>query len=111
MQPGGSDAAGVLAIVGTYRQTATGRLLIELGGLVLGGLVAGAQYDRLTVSGHATLDGVLAVSNIVGFVPPSGNSFAALAYGSRSGTFATVNGGGTNYTIDYGAQEMRLGLP
>jgi outer membrane autotransporter protein len=96
----------MLAIVGTYRQTATGRLAIELGGLV-----AGVQFDRLTVSGRATLEGVLAVKGINGFVPASGNSFAVLTYGSRSGAFASVNGGDTMYTIDYGAQETKLSVP
>jgi hypothetical protein len=106
VQPGGSDAAGVLAIVGTYRQTATGRLAIEVAGLL-----AGVQFDRLSVSGRTTLEGILAVKGINGFVPASGDSFAVLTYGSRSGAFASVNGGDTNYTIDYGAQDAKLSVP
>jgi outer membrane autotransporter protein len=82
-----------------------GRLAIEVGGLL-----AGVQFDRLTVSGRATLEGILAVKGINGFVPASGNSFAVLTYGSRSGTFALVNGGDTMYTIDYGAQETKLSV-
>jgi hypothetical protein len=57
-----------------------------------------------------TLGGRLAVGGINGFVPASGNSFAVLGYGSRSGLFAAISGS-TSYTADYGAQEMRLIVP
>jgi hypothetical protein len=106
VQPGGSGTVGTLTIAGTYRQAATGRLEIEIGGLT-----AGTQFDRLAVSGQATLNGALAVSRIGGFVPSTGNNFVILTYGVRSGSFASVNGGSTNYTIDYGTQDAKLGVP
>ena len=49
--PGGTGAAGLLTVNGTYTQTATGSLSIELGGMS-----AGSQYDQLAVSGTAALD-------------------------------------------------------
>jgi hypothetical protein len=106
VQPGGGGAASTLAIAGAYRQTAAGRLEIELGGLI-----PGTQFDRLTVSGQATLDGVLAVSSINGFVPASSTSFVVLAYGARSGSFASVSGGGMNYALNYGTQAAELSAP
>jgi phage baseplate assembly protein gpV len=105
VQPGGSGTLGTLAIGGSYRQMASGRLELELGGSVID------QIDRLRVSGLATLGGVLAVSAINGFVPASGNSFGVLAYGTRSGVFAAVNGGSTSCIPEYSTNETRLVVP
>ena len=46
--PGGAGDAGTLTINGTYTQTASGSLDIDIGGLT-----AGTQYDQLAVSGPA----------------------------------------------------------
>src|SRR5262249_48376253 len=86
VSPGGDGAAGVLTITGTYTQTDSGVLLIELGGTT-----AGTGYDQLKVSGAATLGGALTVHLINGFSPRAGNSFQILPFGSRSGDFATEN--------------------
>jgi hypothetical protein len=84
--PGGIGAAGVLTVNGTYTQTATGGLDIELGGTS-----PGSQYDQLAVSRTASLSGTLNVATINAFQPAFGNSFQVLTFGSSSGNFATYN--------------------
>jgi hypothetical protein len=84
VSPGGDGAAGVLTINGSYTQTDTGILRIDLGGSTVG-----SQYDQLHVSGIATLGGTLEVYLINGFSPAMGNSFQILTFGSHSGDFAT----------------------
>ncbi len=56
--PGGAGAVGLLAINGTYTQTASGSLDVDLGGTT-----AGSQYDQLAVSGTASLGGTLDVGH------------------------------------------------
>src|SRR5262249_28035351 len=77
---------GLLAITGTYTQTSAGSLNISLGGLT-----AGSQFGQLNVPKVATLDGVLNLALINGFVPNIGDSFKILTASSVTGTFATVN--------------------
>jgi hypothetical protein len=84
--PGGAGAAGILTINGTYTQTATGALDIDIGGTT-----ASTQYDQLAVSRAATLDGTLDVALINGFQPAFGNSFQVVTFGSSAGNFATYN--------------------
>jgi hypothetical protein len=86
INPGGSGAAGLLTLTGSYNQTATGVLNTELGGIGAG------QFDEFNISGSATLTGALNVSEINGFTPSSGQNFQVMNYGSRSGTFATITG-------------------
>jgi hypothetical protein len=83
---GGAMAAGLLTINGDYTQTAAGVLNIEIGGTR-----PGVDYDRLAISGTATLDGTLNVSLIDPFVPASGATFQILTFGSSSGMFAFPN--------------------
>jgi len=83
-QPGTS--AGVLTINSTFSQTASGEVSIEIGGTAVG-----TQYDRLAVSGAATLAGTLSVALINGYVANIGDSFVVLTAGSVSGSFATLN--------------------
>jgi hypothetical protein len=57
----------------------------------LGGVTPGSQFDRLQISGAATLDGILDVSLINGFAPALGNSFEILrAEGGIFGAFSDV---------------------
>ncbi len=86
INPGGLGTAGVIAITGNYIQGASGALNIDIGGTGSG------QFDRLTVSGTATLNGTLNVNLINGFAPAVGNSFQIMTFGSRSGDFASKNG-------------------
>src|SRR5262249_62212147 len=71
----------------TYTQTCTGALNVDLGGTT-----AGTQYDRLAVSGTASLGGTLNIAVINGFQPALGNAFQVLTFGSSSGDFAAYNG-------------------
>jgi hypothetical protein len=86
VSPGGDGTAGVLTINGSYTQTDTGLLTIDLGGTT-----AGTQYDQLKVTGAASLGGTLTVDLINGFSPAAGNSFQVLTFASRTGDFAAEN--------------------
>ncbi len=83
MNPGTSP--GILGLTGAFAQP-SGVLNIELGGLTVG-----TQYDRLTVSGAATLGGTLDVTLIGAFAPMLGDQFTVLTYGSHTGSFSGVN--------------------
>ncbi|MBX3355299.1 MAG: hypothetical protein KF724_06340 [Phycisphaeraceae bacterium] len=84
VSPGSS--AGELAINGNFTQTASGALLIQLGGLE-----AGVEFDRVAVSGLASLGGALHVELINGFVPVWSDTFGVLVAGDRTGSFATTS--------------------
>lgn len=96
--PGAS--AGTLNITGNYVQGADGRLDIELGGLL-----PGVDFDRLLVSGNATLDGVLDVTHLAGYAPKIGDSFIVLASSRLYGTFSSLSshgfGSGTQINVSY----------
>ena len=79
-------SSGILNLSGDYSQGASGSVGIEIGGLT-----AGTGFDRLNVTGNATLDGALSVGLTGGFVPISGDSFRVLSFGSGSGGFAAIN--------------------
>ncbi len=103
--PGAS--AGLLNLTGDYVQGGTGALKIELGGLVMG-----AEYDRLMVSDEATLNGALEVSLIDDFFPSVGNTFTVLTYDSHFGTFSDTTsldlGGGIVLRQQYGLAGLTL---
>src|SRR5262249_25758200 len=86
VSPGGDGAAGVLTINGSYTQTDSGVLLIELGGTT-----AGTQYDQPKVSGAANPAGTLTVQLLDGLGPAAGNAFQVLTFASRTGDFAVKN--------------------
>ncbi|HEX2120197.1 MAG TPA: DUF11 domain-containing protein, partial [Thermoanaerobaculia bacterium] len=86
---------GMLTINGNYSQSSSGTLSVEIGGTA-----PGTGYDRLAVTGNATLDGTLSASFFGGFIPTDNDVFDVVTYGSRSGNFAseilpTFPGGGT----------------
>ena len=83
-QVGPGLSPGTLTISGNYIQGSTGTLNIEVGGTTVG-----AEYDRLAITGAATLNGTLNVSLINDFVPLVGTSFTIMTFGSRSGDFTT----------------------
>ena len=102
VNPGTSP--GILSITGNYTQDSTGTLNIEIGGLT-----AGSQFDRLAVSGSATLAGTLNVSLINPFNPSQGNSFQIVNYASNSGTFDSTNlPSGFVWDITYGANAVTI---
>jgi hypothetical protein len=78
------DTFGTLTIQGNYAQTATGVLLIQIGGA--------NAYGQLVVTGTATLGGTLDIALINGYTPALGTSFDILSFNQRSGDFATENG-------------------
>jgi autotransporter-associated beta strand protein len=75
LSPGNSP--GATAILGNYAQQSGGKLDIEIGGSV-----AGTDFDAVTVTGTATLSGMLDVSLINGFTPTPGQKFSVLNAGS-----------------------------
>ena len=76
---------GTLAIHGSFRQTSSGRLLLEIGG------TNSADYDHLIVTNAVALDGELAFRFINGFAPKAGQQFSFLdANGSVSNSFANI---------------------
>ena len=105
IRPGSSP--GLLPLTGNLTQSPSGSLVSELGGTTVG-----SQYDRLDVSGLATLDGELDVVLIDGFVPALGQGFEVLRYGSRAGTFTAINGldlgNGIRLEPTYGANTLIL---
>lgn len=74
---------GVLTIIGPLTQSDTGEIAIEIGGPI-----AGANFDRLDVSGLATLDGRIRITLINGFAPEVDDTFTVMTFSSRSGSFA-----------------------
>src|SRR5262249_61869879 len=70
LPPGTSP--GTLSITRTYTQTSSGALNIELSGLT-----AGSQYDRLAVTGAASLAGALDVTTPGGLLPHLGAALPA----------------------------------
>ncbi len=78
---------GSLSINGSYTQASTGRLEIEIGGTI-----AGSRYDRLSVSGPATLNGSLAVRLANGFGPTTGQHYEVMNFANHAGAFSEVTG-------------------
>jgi hypothetical protein len=101
---------GQLSIVGTYAQTGAGQLNMEIGGTT-----AGAGFDRLDISGQATLSGTLNISLINSFSPASGSSFTIMTFASLSGDFANVTGlnlgDGRSFQLIYDATSLSLFVP
>lgn len=84
-----------------YTQSDAATLVMELGG------TAPDQFDRLTVSGTATLGGTLMIMLIDGFEPGPGDSFTILTAAARQGEFSTTflpNG----MEVEYGPDYVRL---
>ncbi len=95
-------STGILTISGNYTQTSTGALNVEIGGTTVG-----TEYDRLAVSGTASLDGTLNVSE--GAVAPvAGTTYTVITCGSCTGTFATVSSPTVNVTPVYAAASFSL---
>lgn len=100
-------AAGKEKITGKYSQSATGALDIDIEGTI-----AGTQFDQLTISGAASLNGTLNLDLINGFVPTIGSMFDILNASSVTREFATVNGtsinGSEHFTVLYNSNNVTL---
>ncbi|HEX2473697.1 MAG TPA: hypothetical protein VHK01_03060, partial [Lacipirellulaceae bacterium] len=97
--PGASP--GLTAVQGDFTQVNGGQLEIEIGGKA-----PATEFDRLTVTGSATLAGALDVSLIGDFMPAAGNSFEVLrADGGIFNAFSTTSlptlPGGLNWDVVY----------
>jgi hypothetical protein len=107
VNPGGTGTPGILAINGTYTQSGSGALNIELGGAA-----AGNQFDQLNVSGNASLGGTLNISLLPNLGHVCGVSFAVVNGTPVSGTFSTINGlsqpGGMTITPTYSSGSVTL---
>ena len=79
----GNSSWGLLQFT-SLANTGIGRFTLEIGN------AATNHYDRLAVSGLASLAGALDVKILPGFVPDDGEDFTLITCGSRSGTFSSV---------------------
>ncbi|MEM7028213.1 MAG: Ig-like domain-containing protein [Chloroflexota bacterium] len=87
VSPGTNDGA-TLTISGSYTQTAQGRLAIEVTSLS-----SSVTVDQLVISGPATLAGTLDLSVLNNqALPDVGDTFIAITFPTRTGTFDTING-------------------
>ena len=100
------DGPGILTVTGSYAQTSTGAL-----GIQIGGSSAGTGFSQLNISGSASLAGTLDLSLINGFIPSNGETFEILTSSGLSGTFSTVNGlqeGNVTFTVAYTSDDVVL---
>jgi fibronectin-binding autotransporter adhesin len=95
--PGASP--GTLTVDGAYLQGPGGTLEVEVAGED-----PASGFDRLSVTGAASLAGRLAIVTAPGFQPPPGSSYDVVSAGALSGTFDVVDGAavpGGHYDVDY----------
>lgn len=78
---------GAMLINGNYTQGPGGVLLVEVQNP---GTTQGVDYDHITITGTAALDGVLQMVLLGGFVPAEGQLFDVLNYASASGAFSNI---------------------
>ncbi|MFO0830682.1 MAG: hypothetical protein U0637_02450 [Phycisphaerales bacterium] len=101
------NSTGVLTVSGNYRQQAAAALEVELYGTTLG-----TGYDRLAVTGNATLGGTLRLMWPTGNIPSIGDSFTILttAANGRSGTFSNIDNTEPGYVVDiaYGPSSVTV---
>lgn len=97
--------SGSVSFDQTFTQSGTGTLGVAIAGA--------ADFDSYAVAQSASLDGTLDIELVGGFEPLIGETYTILTFGSRAGTFATVNGlvfdpGVKRFDISYGATEVVL---
>jgi len=95
---------GALMFNGNYTQRANGSLTFDIASLT--------QYDQLNVSGHASLNGLMTVDLLRGYIPQIGNMFDIMNFAGESGTFSTVVGLPINsqehFVLEYNATNLTL---
>ena len=77
----------------------------------IGGLLAGDEFDQLSIDGSATLDGTLKVDLISEFSPSVGDTFEILTAASVFDTFVfkdLPDMGGLLWNVNYGAASVVL---
>ena len=103
VRPGTSP--GIFSIDGDYTQGAGGTLAIDVGGSVFG-----TGYDRLAVTGAASLNGTIALAP-VGFAPPADTLLPGIVTAAtRTGQFSVTSGAGLTLTTSYAAQYRADGV-
>ena len=102
VNPGSTERQ--LTIDGDYSQTTDGELAIEISG------ISDADFDRLVVSGTATLGGELSITIGNSFAPTVGDTFEFMSFASRVGEFDDVTGleiGGVQvFELEYGEMSV-----
>jgi hypothetical protein len=100
------NSPGNAAVGVNYTQTSTGVAEFEIGGASL------RNYDRLDVTGTATLDGALDIALINGYVPQLGATFQIITADVLAGTFDTITGAtfgnGYEFAVLYSATDVLL---
>ena len=98
------NTVGLMAITGNYTQGANGSLTFDIASLT--------QFDQLNVSGRASLNGLMTVDLLHGYVPQIGNMFDIMNFAGESGTFSTVSGLPINnqehFVLEYNATNLTL---
>ena len=99
-------AGDKVAASGTFTQTSTGTLNVQLGGSPASGL-----YGSLSSAGKATLAGTLGATLVNGYSPSVNDGFNVVTYPSVSGTFATRKlPSGTTYSFSAPVNPTYVGL-
>lgn len=95
LAPGNST--GVISIDGMYTQGIDGILQIEIGSL--------GEFDKLSMTDQANLDGILDIQLVNGYQPNIGDTFTILEASSLNGTFSEVlYPGNTRFDIFYSGE-------
>jgi hypothetical protein len=81
---GGSGTIGTLRIEGSFSQTLTGNLVVDINGTALG-----TDYSQLIVKGIARLNGTLTLN--FGYCPLAGDTYTVLQTGGLHTQFATID--------------------
>ena len=102
----GSSATNI-QVGRSYTQAGSGELDLRIGGTVIG------TFDRLSVTGTASVSGRLSVSSLNGFTPKAGASIPVITASSVNGTFGQVAGNLSNLpllklTVSYLSNEVLL---
>ncbi len=89
------DSPGTLTLIGNFTQTSSGTFNVLI--------LSPTEFDRLNVTGHASLAGTLKLTLGSGYIPAPGTQFTILtAAGGISGTFQKiVTSGGGNFGVTY----------
>jgi hypothetical protein len=98
---GGANAIGTVTITGSYTQSSTGVLNMEI--------ASTGSYDTLAITGAATLGGILEVKTINSFAVNTGQQYSLITYSSRSGTFTTTDL--TEVAVASGVLDLRYDDP
>lgn len=94
---------GALKFDKQFIQTNTGSLAVRINS---------SSFDSYEILGAATLDGVLEINLLNGFIPSEGESFDIMTFSSSTGVFSSITGAdignGTHFEATYGAKSVSL---